>query len=274
MKKRLIAAAVLIPVALVIVLALPKLVGVIVISLMLAIASYEMLYRTGAVQHQRLVLYSAAMAFGVGIWSYYGANHAVGVLMCLAFFLVLFGEMMANHLKVRMEMVGLCVLGGLLMPYLLSALIRIFSDKVGRYLVIIPFVIACANDAGAFFVGMKFGAHKLAPVISPNKTIEGFLGGILSGTVGMLLYTLILSLPTASLNFRVNYGYALIYGLVGSVAAGIGDLAFSAVKRQTGIKDYGELIPGHGGVLDRFDSMVVVAPLIEALLTLLPVAEG
>lgn len=274
MKKRLIAAAILIPVGLVMVLALPKIVGAVVFSLMLAVAAYEMLFRTGAVQHPRLVLYSVAMAFGVGMWSYFDAVHAVGVLMCLVFFMALFAEMMANHLKVRLEMVGLCVLGGLLIPYLLSALIRIFSEKVGRYLVLIPFVIACANDAGALFVGMKFGKHKLSPVISPNKTIEGFLGGIASGMVAMLLYTLILSLPTASLNFRVDYGYALIYGFAGSILAGLGDLAFSSVKRQTGIKDFGELIPGHGGVLDRFDSMVTVAPLIEALLILLPVAEG
>lgn len=274
MKKRVIAAAVLIPVALVVILALPKIVAAILVSLMLAVAAYEMLYRTGAVRHPRLVLYSAGMAFGVGIWSYYGAVHSAGVLLCLVFFMALFGEMMANHLKVRLEMVGLCVLGGLLVPYLLSALLRIFSEKVGRYLVLIPFVIACANDAGALFAGMKFGRHKLAPVVSPNKTIEGFLGGIVCGTVAMLLYTLILSLPTGNLNFGVNYGYALIYGFLGSVMAGVGDLAFSVIKRQTGIKDYGNLIPGHGGVLDRFDSMVTVAPLIETLLLLLPVVEG
>lgn len=274
MKKRIIAAVILIPVLLVVVLALPKIVGAIVFSLMLAVAAYEMLYRTGAVRHMRLVLYSVGMAFVLGLWSYYDAIHAVGVLLCLLFFVMLFGEMMANHLKVRMEMVGLCILAGLVVPYLMSALIRIFSEKVGRYLVLIPFVIACASDAGAYFVGMKFGRHKLAPVLSPNKTLEGFLGGILCGTVAMVLYTLILSLPTQSLSFRVHYGYAVLYGILGSVMAAVGDLAFSAIKRQTGVKDYGDLIPGHGGVLDRFDSMVTVAPLVEALLLLLPVAEG
>jgi phosphatidate cytidylyltransferase len=72
-------------------------------------------------------------------------------------------------------------------------------------------------------------------------------------------------------SFEVNYFYALIYGLAGSFAAVLGDLGFSVIKRQTGIKDYGNLIPGHGGILDRFDSMTMVAPLVEALMFVLPV---
>ena len=72
--------------------------------------------------------------------------------------------------------------------------------------------------------------------------------------------------------FEVNYFYALVYGLGGSLGGVFGDLCFSVIKRQTGIKDYSKLIPGHGGMLDRFDSMIVVAPLVEALLIVLPVA--
>lgn len=272
MKTRVIAAIVMIALLLVIVLALPKGVGVVVFSLMIAIASYEMLYKTGAVLHRRLVIYSAVMAFGLGVWSYYDTPYAIGLMLALVFFMVLFLEMMADHLKVRLEMISMCVLAGLLMPYLLAAMVRIFSKNGGRYLVLIPFVIANASDAGAYFVGMKFGKHKMAPVISPNKTIEGFLGGIVSGMVAMVLYTLILSIPVDALNFQVNYTYALIYGFLGSIVGAIGDLAFSVIKRQTGLKDYSNLIPGHGGILDRFDSMVTVAPLIEGLLLLIPVA--
>ena len=83
----------------------------------------------------------------------------------------------------------------------------------------------------------------------------------------MILYGLIMSL----LKFRVNYLYAALYGLFGSLAGIFGDLCFSVIKRQTGIKDYGNLLPGHGGILDRFDSMMMVAPLMEALLLLIPV---
>ena len=84
--------------------------------------------------------------------------------------------------------------------------------SMGRYVILIPFAIACICDAGAYFVGLKFGRHKLAPVVSPNKTIEGALGGLAAGVLAMLLYAFILDVP---LKFDVNYGAAIIYGLVG-----------------------------------------------------------
>ena len=95
------------------------------------------------------------------------------------------------------------------------------------------------------------------------------IGGVLAAVIGMLLFSLILDL---AFGFTVRYGYALIYGVVGSAVSVFGDLCFSVIKRQNGIKDYGNLIPGHGGVLDRFDSMVIVAPVTEAMLILIPLA--
>ena len=118
-------------------------------------------------------------------------------------------------------------------------------------------------------LGLRFGKHKLAPVVSPHKTIEGVIGGVASAVIGMVLYALILDL---AFSFRVNYGYAVLYGLLGSAMGVFGDLSYSVIKRQTGLKDYGYLIPGHGGFLDRFDSITTVAPLMEALILLLPMA--
>ena len=135
-------------------------------------------------------------------------------------------------------------------------------------MILIPFVIAFSSDAGAYFTGFFFGKHKMAPVISQHKTVEGAIGGVISAVVCMVIYALILQF----VNFKVNYLYAVIYGLLGSGAGIFGDLCFSVIKRQTGIKDYGNIIPGHGGVLDRFDSMMMVGPLTEALLILLPLA--
>lgn len=270
MKTRIISGAVLVILLLLLVLVAPKWLAAVAFGLVLAISAYELLYSTGLVRHPRLVLYSMVMAFAVTMWSYFGAVHAYLVLGTLIFFMALFGEMMADHIKIRVEMLAVCFTGGLVLPYLLTALIRILSLKIGKYLILIPFVVAYANDAGAYFVGLKWGKHKLAPVVSPKKTIEGLLGGIASGILGMLLYALILQL----LSFQVNYGYAVLYGLLGSCVGVMGDLSFSVIKRQTGIKDYGKLIPGHGGALDRFDSMVTVAPLIEVLLVLIPVAVG
>lgn len=271
MKTRVIAGAVLVIVLLLLVLVAPKWLAAVVFGLLLAIEAYELLYATGLVRHPRLVAYSSVMAMAVSLWSYFDAVHAYLVLGILIFFLLLFAEMMADHIKVRIEMVALCFVAGLVVPYLLTALIRILTLKVGKFLILIPFVVAYANDAGAYFVGLKFGKHKLAPVVSPNKTIEGLLGGLLCGIVGMLLYALVLKFAC---HFQVNFVYALLYGLLGSCMGVMGDLSFSIIKRQTGIKDYGNLIPGHGGVLDRFDSLVTVAPMIEVLLILIPVAVG
>ena len=270
MKTRLIAGVVMIFVLLVLVLAAPKILAALVFGGLMAIGTYELLFRTRLVQHPRLVIYSSAMAFLVTLWSYYGASHAYLVLLILLYAVLLFSEMMYDHVKVRVSMLAECFFGGFLVPFLLSAVIRILTLKLGRYVTLIPFVIACINDAGAYFIGMRFGKHKLAPVVSPNKTVEGLLGGIGAAVISMMIYALLLQLLG---EFQVNYFYALIYGIVGAVAGAFGDLCFSIIKRQTGIKDYGDLIPGHGGVLDRLDSMMMVAPLIEALLILIPVVE-
>ena len=270
MKTRIIAAAVLVPVLFIVVLLAPVRAAAVILGILLAIASYELLYRTGLVRHPRLVMYSSIMAFAISMWSYWGAVRAYFVLLMMVYVMLLFAEMMMDHIKVRFEMVSMCVVAGVIIPYLLSALIRILTMDVGRYVILIPFIAAFMSDAGAYFAGLKFGKHKLAPVVSPNKTIEGVIGGLAGAMAGMLIYALILDL---GFKFEVNYGLALLYGLVGSGVGTFGDLCFSIIKRQTGIKDYGNLIPGHGGVLDRFDSLSMVAPLMEALLLLLPLIQ-
>ena len=137
----------------------------------------------------------------------------------------------------------------------------------GKYYILIPLVLCFGTDSAAYFIGCAIGKHKMAPVISPKKSWEGAIGGALGGIVLMFLYTLILDL---AFGFEVRYGACILYGICGAVVCVLGDLAFSVIKRQSGIKDYGELLPGHGGVLDRFDSMTFVAPLAEALLLVIP----
>ena len=271
MKTRIIAAVVLIPVLIVLVLFAPKMFSAVIFALLMSIGAYELLHRTHLVQHPRLVLYSAVMAFAVIMWSYAGAVQAYMLLGLMVFTMLLFAEMMRDHVKIRIEMLGLCYIAGVIVPFLLGALIRILGMTVGRYVILVPFMIAFMSDGGAYFVGLKFGRHKLAPVVSPNKTIEGALGGVGAAIVGMILYALVLDL--AFPQFQVDYGMAVVYGLCGSILGVFGDLCFSIIKRQTGIKDYGNLIPGHGGVLDRFDSMMMVAPLVEALLLIAPVVK-
>lgn len=268
MKKRVVTALVLVPVLFLITLAAPKIVAAVVWGLLLMVGVYELLYCTGLVRHPRMVLYSAVMAFVSSIWSYYGSNQAVGMLIFLVFWTLLFSELMANHVKISVEMVMACIFAGAVVPYLLSAIIRIHVMSSGRYLILIPFVVAFMSDAGAYYAGTLFGKHKLAPVVSPNKTVEGVVGGLVSAVLGMLIYAVIMQL---GFKLRIHYGAAILYGLLGSGIGVIGDLCFSIIKRQSGLKDYGNLLPGHGGFFDRFDSVVTVAPLIEALILLFPV---
>ena len=270
MKTRVITAAVLIPLLLLMLMAAPTVVTAIVWGLLMAVAVYELLFCTGLVREPRLVIYSAVMAFGVTLWSHYNAIHAYGQIGLMVFAALLFSEMMLSHVKITFDKICLCVMAGFVVPFLLSSLIRILvMSRIGRYMVLIPFVVAFTSDSGAYFAGRFFGRHKLAPVISQHKTIEGAVGGVICAVVGMIIYCVVLQF---AFDFQVKYGYAVIYGLLGSLVGILGDLCFSVIKRQTGIKDYGNLIPGHGGVLDRFDSMMMVGPLIESLLILIPLA--
>jgi phosphatidate cytidylyltransferase len=268
MKTRIITAAVAIPLLLLVLMVADKIVAAVVWGLMLAVAAYELLYGTGLIGEPRLIIYSCCMAFAVTVWSYFGAVHAFFLLLVMVFVVLLYAEMMISHVRITFDKIGMCAMGGLVIPFLLSSVIRILAMKVGRYVILIPFVVAFASDSGAYFCGMMFGRHKLSPVISQHKTIEGAVGGVFTAVLAMVIYAVVLHFN----NFQVNFVNAMLYGILGSAAGVFGDLCFSVVKRQTGIKDYGNIIPGHGGILDRFDSMTVIAPITEVLLIILPVA--
>ena len=267
MIKRIITAVVLLPLLLVVVLVLPKICTGILFGLMAAIAAYELLCGTKLIKHSRLLIYAGIMALLTGLYSSLGIHPGVEKLTVLAFFCLLAGELLLSHAKLPFYEVALTFAAGLIIPYLLCAVVRLHSWDNGRYLILLPFVIAFLSDTGAYFAGMAFGSHKLAPIISPKKTVEGLVGGVLGAIIGVFIYALVLQL---AFGFHAHYWYTLIYGLLGSLGAVLGDLCFSAIKRQTGIKDYSQLIPGHGGILDRFDSVIVVAPLTEALMLLIP----
>ncbi len=117
------------------------------------------------------------------------------------------------------------------------------------------FIAAWITDVFAYFVGYLFGKHKLIPKVSPKKTVEGSVGGIVFATAFFLLYGYILSCFT---DITPDYPVLAISGFVLSIVAQIGDLLMSLIKREHGVKDYGKLFPGHGGVLDRFDSILAV----------------
>ncbi|MBQ2678722.1 MAG: phosphatidate cytidylyltransferase [Firmicutes bacterium] len=145
-------------------------------------------------------------------------------------------------------------------------LIRNFN--YGKYFVWLIFICAWGSDSGAYLVGTKYGRTKLIPSLSPKKTVEGSIGGIAATVVISLIYGLIIYKFFDFGTLRGIYIYPII-GLVGSILAQIGDLAASSIKRNMGIKDYGNLIPGHGGVLDRFDSILLTAPAVYYVMLLM-----
>ena len=269
MKTRVIVAVVLLPLLLLVVLAAPKIFTAILFALMAAVAAYELLDGTGLVKHMRLCGYSMGMAFWAVLWCGLGIGYVWLLLGILVFWVLMFAEMMASSMKLTFDKVGICFTAGVILPLVLASLVRIHGSEHGRTFILIPFAMAFLSDTGAYFAGLNFGKHKLAPVISPKKTVEGVVGGVLSAILGMIIFCFVLQV---GFKMQVNYLAAILYGAVGAVAGVFGDLCFSVVKRQTGIKDYGNLIPGHGGILDRFDSMIVVGPLAEILLMLIPLA--
>lgn len=149
---------------------------------------------------------------------------------------------------------------GIVFPLMLSCLLRLRLLQFGIVWVFVPLAIAFGSDTFALFAGMLFGKHKLAPHVSPKKTVEGGVGGLVGGVIGLLLLKWITELLFGQP--LLSYTAAVLLGVAGSVISQIGDLSFSVIKREYGIKDYGKLLPGHGGVLDRFDSVTFVAPFV------------
>lgn len=136
----------------------------------------------------------------------------------------------------------------------------------GFVLYLLIFICSSVSDVCALAVGMAIGRHKLAPVLSPKKTIEGGIGGVAGSAAVSCLVALLLKTVEPGTNALIPF---LIIGICGSFIGQTGDLAASAIKRNKGIKDYGNLIPGHGGIMDRFDSILFTAPAIYYLSFLL-----
>lgn len=151
-------------------------------------------------------------------------------------------------------------------PVMLSFIFLTRELTYGKYLVWMIFISSWISDTCAYFVGVLIGKHKFVPQLSPKKTIEGSLGGILGSAIVGALFGFFLLDKTLGGH---EYGVLLfIIGAVGSVISQVGDLAASAIKRNHDIKDYGKLIPGHGGIMDRFDSVIFTAPVIYFLIIL------
>ncbi|MBR6826219.1 MAG: phosphatidate cytidylyltransferase [Oscillospiraceae bacterium] len=275
---RILTAAVGLPLLLAIVLLLPPLGTAVLFAVASMIAAYEMLWRTRLWRNKRAVFFTALMAGAVVMWAWLmgcGILDSEKLWLCalggsFLFATALFCELLAGQGKVKVQSIAAVLFAGFLYPFLIGSLVRLRSMEGGEFYILVAFLLSMVADSGAYFVGRAMGKHKLAPVISPKKTVEGAVGGAVVNILAMMGYTLLLN---KCFGFtQVNYVYAAIYGLLGAVFSIIGDLTLSVIKRQMKIKDYGNLMPGHGGILDRFDSTMMVAPLVELLMLLIPFA--
>lgn len=137
-------------------------------------------------------------------------------------------------------------------------IIRIMED--GPHTIWLVFICSWVCDTCAYFSGTMFGKHKMAPVLSPKKSVEGAIGGVLGSAIVGVIYVHFIA--NIYLGADLNVIHSAVICILGAIASQVGDLFASAIKRNCGIKDYGKLIPGHGGVLDRFDSVIFTAPIV------------
>lgn len=193
------------------------------------------------------VLYYIAMKADFGNYG----TMAIIISMILILFVYVFG-----YPKYHAEQVMAAFFGVVYVAVMLSFIYLTRSLPDGKFLVWLIFLCSWGCDTCAYCVGMLIGKHKMAPVLSPKKSIEGAVGGVAGAALLGVIYAAATQGKMAE--------YALICA-VGALISMVGDLAASAIKRNQNIKDYGKLIPGHGGILDRFDSVIITAPVIYYL---------
>ena len=270
MLTRIVVSLVLAPLFLALLIVTPVGITALMMAVIVAVAAFELLRAVGAKGHLYVctVTTVAAALIPVCYWRQVDGWAVRLVLMCLLVALFLAGVFSyGKEGAVSAEMVLFGLFGGVLYPVLMSSLVQLRMMEHGQFLVMLPIVSAFLTDTGAYFFGMFLGKHRGIVPVSPKKSVEGFVGGLVSGVVFMTLYGVVLNRFFA---LDANLLVLAVYGLVGAVVTMLGDLSFSLIKRQYGIKDYGSLIPGHGGMLDRFDSMSFAAPTMLLLATLLP----
>ena len=269
MKQRILVAVIGIPLLLLVLCWAPHWATAALLAALGVIGAYELLAAvSGAEKTKSLWVLAGFMAVCTVFSTYAGMEAykgtvlvAVPWLLCaaVALLFLLAVRWFGRENAVAFQDVCAVLLGGVAIPLAMSCLLRLRLMEFGGGLVLMPLVAAFMSDSAALFTGMACGKHKLAPKASPKKTVEGAVGGLVGGIVGMVLFRIVFFFVTVQ---ALSIGWCMVIGLVGAFMGQLGDLSFSVIKRQCGIKDYGRLLPGHGGVLDRFDSVIFAAPVV------------
>lgn len=225
------------------------------VAALAAAAVYELLHNAAGIKSKAVIIGAcvyAALAIVGGAFLHFEGVVTATVLYCVyAVVMVL-----VNHKE--FDLGKIAVVYALPVPFAVAFyfLQCIINAHDGIYYLLLLFNFACICDMGAYFVGVTMGKHKLCPEISPKKTVEGAIGGIVSSVI----ITLVISLLFKKFSIAV-----LILTIPLCVLGMIGDLFASAIKRSVGLKDYSNLIPGHGGIMDRLDSIIMIAPTMFVL---------
>ena len=274
MAKRIIVACIFTPAILWIMLVPPPLAWTALVCFISAMACFELLRATGEGKitvPMRLSAVISAALLPFGSWAELGmayVNLLSFVVTAVCFWCAIRAYDEEGGPSVGFFHVLACLFAGIIIPLGLSALVELRRMDHGKYLVLLAVLLTFVTDAGAYFAGVFLGKHRGVTKVSPNKSVEGYIGGFVTGVLFAVLYGVVSSKIAGD---GVNLLSLALCGLFGALATEVGDLAFSFIKRQYGVKDYGHLLPGHGGMLDRFDSMIFCGPVVLFIVQCLPV---
>lgn len=246
----------------------------IAIACLCAIAMYEMLDVTGL--NRRIYFLIVSLLFGAtpAIIALFEHNVSPAGIFMVYFMMLMIG-VLKNHETVQVEKVALLFMVGAAATFSFTTLVSMRNTfgANGLFYFCISLGGAWFYDAGGYFVGRFFGKHKLSPKVSPKKTVEGAIGGIVLAVPLMVITALVYRAIFEGMGQTISINWLLlcIVSVLLSVAGMLGDLCASVIKRQNQIKDFGKIFPGHGGILDRFDSVLFTVPITFAFALYFPI---
>ena len=231
----------------------------VVMVLLTLTGTHEMLGCVGTSKNYFIVVPALVAAVSSSVCAYFfGYGACVAIIML--YLTVLFAMCVFFDEKVKVDDVFISFSSTLYVMLCFAAFTALRKiEHIGLYMFLLVFIAAWITDTFAYFTGVFFGRHRLIPRISPKKTVEGSVGGIIFCVIAFWVYGVVLS---TKFGVAVNMPQLLSVGVLLSIVSQIGDLIASAIKRSRCIKDYGKLFPGHGGVLDRFDSVMILSPFL------------
>lgn len=256
---------------LIIILLCPSILVTITVIVASMIGLYEYYKAVGLLAHRGLCAMGivAAVIIPIGLMLSIQETLILVYVYVVALFLI----MLIYNKRVKAADIAMLLLGIIYIPYFLSYIIHIRSMEFGRFFIWLVFIGAFSTDTCAYFAGRMFGRHKLCPDISPKKTVEGAIGGVVGAGIIFVLFGIVVNNVFAGFMCGLRFNLLLLFvlGLIAAIVSEIGDLVASSIKRQYDIKDFGNILPGHGGILDRCDSIILVAPTIFLFLYNVPV---